>query len=364
MTRVFAFIGGGSQVGQSTIAAELAFAWVKCGASACVLTAKRRIEAMGFDCFELAGLAPRGDRGQRNPAALAADLAELEDYDYFLLDLPPGSIDLAVAAGLSGAELVVPISVDQGALGEVGPVFRELARRPPRQSIHLVLNRVGDVAAATDAAQRLMARLERKLKLSTRLAATLPWDRDLAALNDPSTLPSMTLPKAPLAGAIPLLADTLIGEATKGAPTLVAMVFWEQFQTLLQHPGAAKPIAAASAKRTAPASAKPTAAASAERTAPASAKPTAAASAKPTAAAQATATAAAPELTAELARIAAGLEQLNEEVRRLRHGLAGQLGVAEDGEGEGQEGAVGEPIRLDFEAFRRSRDKAKTDTDE
>lgn len=142
MTRVFAFIGGSPGVGQTTLAAMLAFEWVKRGASACILTTKCQIEAVGFDCFKIKGLAPQEDGGRRDLAALAADLAQLEDYDYFILDLPPGSVDLAIAAGFSGATLIVPVRIEQTALGEVGAVFKALARHPPPQPVQLVLSQV------------------------------------------------------------------------------------------------------------------------------------------------------------------------------------------------------------------------------
>jgi MinD-like ATPase involved in chromosome partitioning or flagellar assembly len=328
MTRVFAFIGGRPQVGQSTIAAELAFEWVKRGASACILTTGRRADAMGFDCFELASLAPPKAGRARDLAALAADLAQLEDYDYVLLDLPPGSVDLAIAAGLSGAELVVPVSIEQGALSELGGMFKAIARRPPPRPLRLVLNQVRSPAAAAEAAGRLMTSVGKKLKLSVDLTATLPWDPDLAALADAAVLLGTTLPAAALVQAIGSLADALNGGGNAEGPVPVAMVFWEQFQTLLQQPAApeADPIDLSEPLVPPP----PRAAASAEM-----------AGAAP-----------APELTAILARIAASLERLSDEVGLLRRGLAGKFEFEDQA---GRREGMGAPIRLDFEGFRRAR---------
>jgi hypothetical protein len=353
MTRVFAFIGGPSRVGQSTIAAELAFEWVKRGASACILTTRRQIEPMGFDCFELPSLAPPDTTdGQRDLATLAADLAQLEDYDYFILDLPSGSADLAIAAGLSGADLVVPMSIEQGALSEVSGMFKQIARRPPPRPLRLVLNQVRNPAAATDAAERLISSIEEKLKLPARLAATLPWDPDLATLKGPSALLSMTQPTAALVRAIAPLADDLDGNAETAAPLPVAMVFWEQFQTLLQQPiaEAAAPLELSDPVQppAAPAPAAPAPATPAPATpAPATAPQTAVAPVQMVSAAPA------PELAAHLDRIATSLEQLNKEVARLRSGLAGKFEFEDDEDGEGRREGAGEPIHLDFESFRR-----------
>jgi hypothetical protein len=363
MTRVLAFIEGCSRVGQSTILAELAFELVKRGSSVCILTAKRSVEAKGFDCFELAGLAPPGDRGQRDPAALAADLAQLEDYDIFLLDLPSASADLAIAAGLSGAELVVPIRLDQGALGEIGAVFKALARRPPPRPFRLVLNQVRDAAGATAAAERLLVSLAKRFKIEARLSAILPWDPGLSALDDSSALASTTLPTTPLVRAIPPLADALSEDADNETPTPVATAFWEQFQTHLQQPASAQPGAAALAQPDTPSSAQMKGAITGQRKTAApvtahSTKPPEPGAPPPAPGAQA---APAPGLPTELARIAAGLEQLTAEVRQLRHGLATKFGFAEDADGETPPGGADEPIRMDFEAFRRSRGKTKTD---
>ncbi|MEJ2639162.1 MAG: hypothetical protein P8010_06265 [Desulfosarcinaceae bacterium] len=162
MKRVFAFIGG-PKAGQSTLAAELAFEWVKRGASACVLTTREPVEARGFDWFTLSGLAPPQAGTQRDLARLAADLTQLEDYDYLILDLPPASVDLAVAAALSGAELVMTLNIEQGALGEeISAMFREMARRPLPRPLKRVLNKVRNSKAAADAAERLIASIAKK----------------------------------------------------------------------------------------------------------------------------------------------------------------------------------------------------------
>jgi MinD-like ATPase involved in chromosome partitioning or flagellar assembly len=356
MTRVFAFIGGCSGVGQTTLAAALAFEWVKRGASACILTTQCQIEAMGFDCFEIQGLAPQADGGRRDPAALAADLAQLADYDYFILDLPPGSADLAIAAGFSGATLVVPVRIEQTALGEVGAVFKALARHPPTQPVQIVLSQVRDVVTAGDAAERLRTRIVKKLGVATRLAAILPWDPDLDAMADPSILPSMALPTSPLVRAIPQLADSLTGDSADVTPAPVAMVFWEQFQTLLQQPQPTPDrLAIGPQPEDLPIElldpVPPSAAISPEAVAW---SPSNAAVSDPS-------PAKAPELTAELARIAGCLEQLTEEVRRLRRGMADKFGFGDGFDGSGQTGVPGEPIHLDFEGFRRSRGKTETD---
>lgn len=356
MTRVFAFIGGSSRVGQSTIAAELAFEWVKRGASACILTTRRRIEAMGFDCFELPSLAPADTAdGQRDLAALASDLAQLEDYDYFILDLPAGSADLAIAAGLSGADLVVPISIEQGALGEVSGIFKQIARRPPPRPIRLVLNQVRNPAAATDAAERLISSIQEKLILPARLAATLPWDPDLAAQKESTALLGMTLPTAALVRAIAPLADVLDGDAQTEVPLPVAMVFWEQFQTLLRQPD----VVDVSSQETAP---DQETAAPLELTDPLpSPRAPAVTTARPTAATpvQMISAAPSPELAEQLARIATSLEQLTNEVMHLRSGLASKFEFEDDEDGEGPKEGAGEPIRLDFDAFRRARNNEK-----
>lgn len=356
MTKVFAFIGGHSRVGQSTIAAELAFEWVKRGASACILTTRRQIEAMGFDCFELPSLAPPDTTGgQRDLTRLASDLAQLEDYDYFILDLPAGSADLAVAAGLSGADLVVPIGIEQGTLGEVSGIFKRIAHRPPLRPMHLVLNQVRNPAAATDAAERLISSIEEKLKLPARLAATLPWDPDLAALKEPTALLGMTLPTAALVRAIAPLADALDSDAATDAPLPVAMVFWEQFQTLLRQPVAADvapPVAASVEEADAPLELSDPL--------PSPRAPAVTAVSSTTAAPiQMVSAAPSPELAEQLARIATSLERLTEEVMRLRSGLANKFEFEDDEDGENRKEGAGEPIRLDFDAFRRARSNAK-----
>ena len=309
-------------------------------------------------CDQLRGAIRGGtlQAGTRLPSSrnLAADLAKLDDYDYFILDLPPGSVDLAIAAGFSGATLVVPVRIEQEALGEVGAVFKALARHPPTQPVQLVLNQVRDAVAAGDAAERLRASIVRKLKVATRLAAALPWDPDLDAMADPSTLPSMALPTAPLVRAIPQLADSLAGDTADLAPAPVAMVFWEQFQTLLQQ----RQPAPAQLDRAAQPETLPI-----ELLDPVSvpASPKAVAWVPPKAAVSDPPQATASELTAELARIAGCLEQLTEEVQRLRSGMAEKFGFSEGLDGPGQTGASGEPIHLDFEGFRRSREEAETD---
>ena len=354
MKRVFAFIGGRPEAGQSTIAAELAFEWVKRGASACILTTRRQIDTMGFDCFELPSLAPAAGGG-REMGALSTDLAQLEDYDYLALDLPPASIDLALAAGLSGADLVIPMCIEQGTLAEVGGMFREIARRPPPRPLHLVLNQVRDAKAATEAAQRLMASIERKLELPARLAAVLPWEPDLDAL-DPSALLSMSLPTADLVRAIPPLADSLEGAGGTGQNSMPAAAFWERFQTFVQE-SSREP--ASSRGPDSPGEPAP----SGEPGEPiALSEPVAAPSPpqkpRPSSAMQ-PAAAPNPELTAHLDRIAASLESLSKEVARLRSGLAGKFEFEDDGEGEGRKEGAGEPISLDFDGFRRGRGAGK-----
>ncbi|MDJ0781677.1 MAG: hypothetical protein QNJ22_06875 [Desulfosarcinaceae bacterium] len=339
MTRVFAFIGGRPQVGQSTITAELAFEWVKRGASACILTSRSQIETMGFDCFELSELAPPEAGGQRNLSALAADLAQLDDYDYFILDLPPGSVDLAIAASLSGAELVVPLQVEQGALSDVGALFREIARQPPPRPIQLVLNQVRNSAAAIAAAERLIASIEQKLKLRAHLSATLPWDPDLAALQDPSALLSMTLPTAALVRAMPELADALNGDAT-AATAPVTMVFWEQLQTLLQQPAARSLPSRKQRLEHQPPLSIESEDASHGQTPPAVAP--------------------IPELATQLNRIASSLASLTEEVGRLRSDLTAKFDLGDEGDPEGRRKGGGEPIKLDFEEYRRSHRAAQT----
>lgn len=351
MTKVFAFISGRPQTGQSTITAELAFEWVKRGASACILTTRHQIEAMGFDCFALDSLAPpSATGGRRDLTTLVADLSQLEDYDYFILDLPVGSLDLAIAAGLAGADLVVPISIEQGALGDVSGMFRQIARRPPLRPLRLVLNQVRNRAAASDATKRLIASIETKLHLPARLAANLPWDADLAAIEAPTDLLGMTLPTAALVRAIVPLADALEkdaleedaldadtdGAAASNVPLPSATIFWKQFQTHLSQPA---PQAEAPLELSEPV---PTPAA--PRTAP---RP-------PAAALQA---ASAPELAAQLDRIATSLELLSKEVVRLRSGLAGKFDFEDDGEGKGRKEGAGEPILLDFDTFRQAHGK-------
>jgi MinD-like ATPase involved in chromosome partitioning or flagellar assembly len=339
MKRVFALIGG-RRAGQSTLATELALEWVKRGASACVLTTREQVESTGFDCFSLPVLAPPRTGKQRDLARLAADLTQLKDYDYILLDLPRGSVDIAVAAALSGAELIMTLNFEQGALGgEIGAMFREMARRPPQRPVQLVLNKVRNSEAASDAAERLMANLSKKLNLSARLAASLPWDPDLAALEEASPLVSVILPTAALVRAVPSLADALNGDAAQDEPAPVAMVFWEQFQTLLQQ---------FQKETDAPLELSDPVYAVADLPA-SSDEPPRAPQAK-----QAPVPAATPALTAELARIVAHLEALTDEVRRLRLELARKF-ESENGVDERRRRAGGgEPIRLDFEAFRRS----------
>jgi hypothetical protein len=284
---------------------------------------------MGFDCFTLPGLAPLQAGPQRDPARLAADLTQLEDYDYMILDLPPGSVDIALAAALSGAGLVITLDIEQGALGEeISAMFREMARRPPPQPLQLVINKVRYPDAAADATQRLIDNIAKKLNLSARLAASLSWDPDLAAL----------------VKAVPSLADALNGEAALGDAAPVVMVFWEQFQTLLQQfqketdapLELSDPVKAVASAPTSPD------------------EPAGAPQAKQTPVPAAT-----PSLSAELARIAGHLEQLTEEVRFLRRELARKF-QSENGVDERQPRArIGEPIRLDFESFRRSHRKGK-----
>ena len=337
MNRVFAFIGGRPRVGQTTIAAELAFEWVKRGASACVLTTRHQIEAMGFDCFELPGLAPPGGAGrQRDTAILASDLAQLEDYDYFILDLPVGSTDLAMAAAHSGAELVVPISIEQGSLGEVSGMFKQIARRPPSRPLHLVLSQERNTTAAAAAAERLIASIRAKRPLPTRLCATLPWDRDLAAIEEPSALLGMTLPTAALVRAIVPLADALDEAADALPPAAIpdAGAFWERFLAHLNQPS---PEDAAPLELSEPVA---TPAGPVTATRPPATAPQAAS---------------APELAAQLDRIATSLELLSKEVVRLRSGLAGKFNLEVDEEGAGRREGAGEPIPLDFESFRQGR---------
>lgn len=349
MTKVFAFISGRPRTGQSTITAELAFEWVKRGASACILTTRHQIEAMGFDCFALASLAPpSATGGRRDLTTLVSDLAQLEDYDYFILDLPVGSTDLAIAAGLAGGDLVVPISIEQGALGEVSGMFRQIARRPPLRPLRLVLNQVRNPVAASDATKRLIASIEAKLQLPARLAANLPWDSDLAAIEAPTDLLGMTLPTAALVRAIAPLADALEkdaleedaldGDADGGvssdAPLPSATIFWEQFQTFLSED--AMPQEAAPLELSDP---LPSPVGTAGR-----------------AATQACATPS-PELADQLARIATSLEQLSREVVRLRSGLAGKFDFEDDEDGEGRKEGAGEPILLDFDTFRQAQGK-------
>jgi hypothetical protein len=342
MKRVFAFIGS-AQVGQSTIAAELAFEWVKRGASACVLTTREQVESMGFDCIAVPGLVPPRAGVQRDLARLATDLSQLEDYDYLILDLPPGSVDLAVAAAFSGAELVMTLNIEQGALGEeISIMFRELARRPPPRPLMLVLNKVHNSQAASDAAERLIANIAKKLKLPVRLTVNLPWDPDLDTLEEPTGLISPALPKPAQVKAIPALVDALDGDTTLDDAAPVAMVFWEQFQTLLQQLQKDETPPLELADRV-----------SGTQTASSSSADSFAGS--PLNRTHGTVTN--PALTAELARVAAGLEQLTGEVRRLRRGLARKFEFEADGNDPhpGEEG--GDPIRLDFESFRRSRSK-------
>ena len=344
MKQVFAFISGRSGEGQSTIAAELAFEWVKRGASACILTHRRRIDTMGFDCFELAGLGTAPD-GRRDLSALAADLDQLEDYDHFLLDLPPDGVDLAVAAGQAGAGVVVPMRVEQGSFSEFSGLFREVARRPLPQPLRLVLNQVRQPAAATEAAERLMGSVEKKLGLSTRLAAALPWDGDLAAMETSTALLGTTLPTAALVQAIPALADAL-AEPAADIQAPAAKGFWASLLAALRQPPAAdsapielsEPLADGSAAAETPALTE----------IPALAETPSGAAAAP---------AGAPELAAQLDRIAAGLETLGAEVARLRRGLVAKFEIVEEGEDGGRKQGAGEAIPLDFESFRQSRGK-------
>jgi MinD-like ATPase involved in chromosome partitioning or flagellar assembly len=342
MKRIFAFVGGRARVGQSTIAAELALEWGKRGARACILTTRGRIASMGFDSFTLSSLAPPPDGGPRDLASLAADLGQLEDYDYIILDLPPESVDLAIAAGLSGAQLVVPLPIEEGPLHDISAMFQEMARRPPLRPLQLVLNKVRNAEAALNNAERLIASMAKKLKLPARLAATLPWDPELAALEEASPLVSATLPTAALVQAMPLLAEALDQEAASDQAAPVAMVFWEQFQTLLQQLQNEAPFLL-------------------ELTDPVAADGAASSAGGPKApmASQRPGVVVTPALTDELARIAGHLEQLGDEVRRLRRGLARKLEFEDDAEEARRRGRAGKAIRLDFDAFRRSRHSDK-----
>lgn len=227
-------------------------------------------------------------------------------------------------------------------------MFKQIARRPPPRPLRLVLNQVRNPAVATDAAERLISSIEEKLKLPARLAATLPWDPDLATIEEPSALLSMTQPTAALVRAIAPLADDLDGNAETAAPLPVAMVFWEQFQTLLQ-----QPIAEAAAPLELSDPVQPPAAPAPATPAPATAPQTAVAPVQMVSAAPA------PELAAQLDRIATSLEQLSKEVARLRSGLAGKFEFEDDEDGEGRREGAGEPIHLDFESFRRARSDGK-----
>jgi hypothetical protein len=132
------------------------------------------------------------------------------------------------------------------------------------------------------------------------------------------------------------------------------MVFWEQFQTLLQQPlSAPAPLNSGAQTETPPIELLDPVSPSA------SPKKVAWAPAELAVADPSPATA--PELGAELARIAGCLEQLTEEVQRLRSGMAEKFGFGDGLDGPGQTGAPGEPIHLDFEGFRRSRAKTETD---
>ena len=255
LTQVIAVASGKGGVGKSSITVNLARALAAHGRTVGVLDADiygHSVPAMlgvadsrptavedmimpvptnGLKVISIGMLKPRGDqvvawRGPILDRALTQMLADVYwgDLDFLLLDLPPGTGDVAISLGqkLPSAEVLV-VTTPQAAAAEVAERAGTMASMLNQRVIGVVENmshlvttcpHCGEVHThhifGTGGGAEVARVLSTRLGYPVSLLAQIPLDPELRASGDAGVPLVDTGPDQPAAGALNSLADTLI----------------------------------------------------------------------------------------------------------------------------------------------------------
>jgi ATP-binding protein involved in chromosome partitioning len=265
LTRVIAVASGKSGVGKSSVTVNLAAALARRGRSVGVLDADiyghsipgmlavadarptavedmiMPVPANGLKVISIGMLKPRRDqvvawRGPILDRALTQLLADVYwgDLDYLLLDLPPGTGDVAISLGqkLPSAEVLV-VTTPQAAAAEVAERAGTMAAMLNQRVIGVVENMSYLLTTCPHCSQEhrvdvfgsgggadTAAALSKRLGYAVPLLAEIPLDPTLRAGGDDGTPIVDVAPDRPAAQALDALAGTLAkrGRGLAGRP--------------------------------------------------------------------------------------------------------------------------------------------------
>jgi ATP-binding protein involved in chromosome partitioning len=220
LTRVYAVASGKGGVGKSSVTVNLAAAMAAEGLAVGVLDA----DIYGFSIPRMLGVAIW--RGPMLHRALEQFLTDVfwGDLDVLLLDLPPGTGDIAISTAqlLPGAEILV-VTTPQAAAAEVAERAGSIAVQTKQQIVGVVENmswmelpdgsRV-DVFG-TGGGQVVADSLGRVLGTSVPLLGQIPLDPSLRAGADDGMPVVLAAPDSPAAAALRGVAGTL-GKRARG----------------------------------------------------------------------------------------------------------------------------------------------------
>ncbi len=254
LTRVLAVASGKGGVGKSSVTVNLAVAMAKQGLSVGVVDADvyghsvpdmlgigdRRptqvddmimpVEAHGVRVMSIGMLKPRRDqvvawRGPMLDRALVQMLGDVfwGDLDVLLLDLPPGTGDVAISLGqhLANAEVVV-VTTPQQAAAEVAERAGTMASMMHQRVVGVVENMSYLLVPGSDPEQRLepfgsgggdrvAATLSQRFGYDVPVLGRVPLDERLRAGGDSGTPLVESEPEAPAAAELIGVAQTLVG---------------------------------------------------------------------------------------------------------------------------------------------------------
>ncbi len=254
LTRVLAVASGKGGVGKSSVTVNLAVAMARQGLSVGVVDADvyghsvpdmlgigdRRptqvddmimpVEAHGVRVMSIGMLKPRRDqvvawRGPMLDRALVQMLGDVfwGDLDVLLLDLPPGTGDVAISLGqhLANAEVVV-VTTPQQAAAEVAERAGTMASMMHQRVVGVVENMSYLLVPGSDPEQRLepfgsgggdrvAATLSQRFGYDVPVLGRVPLDERLRAGGDSGTPLAVSDPEAPAAAELIGVARTLVG---------------------------------------------------------------------------------------------------------------------------------------------------------
>ena len=255
LTKVFAIASGKGGVGKSSVTVNLALALAKAGRSVGIVDADvyghsvpampgiadhrpTQVESMimpvptpsGVSVISIGMLKPRRDqvvawRGPILDRALTQMLADVYwgDLDYLLLDLPPGTGDVAISLGqkLPNAEVLV-VTTPQAAASEVAERAGTMASMMNQRVIGVIENmsylelacpHCGELhrhdVFGTGGGADVAATLSTRLGYPVSVLAQIPLDPQLRAAGDDGVPLVTSDPTRPAARALASVADSL-----------------------------------------------------------------------------------------------------------------------------------------------------------